>query len=349
MKRFRVLSVFLFLVYDSFCQCTGGLNAGGQLVNNGDFTGGNTGFNSVTNYSCTCGANQYCVTSNSNSKCDVYGVTGNGGAGNFLMIDSPWTGNNSGTGTDTYWKQTITLSANTNYDFSFYYHGFGVSFLGLSPAIVSIYIGGVQQGISINTGSLTGGWIKYNLNFNSGLLSGPVAFEVRPASLQASSSGWEIGLDDFSLTSCDAPMPIEIVSFNVSGQKVFLTTAGVEEGTKCTFYFEEDNGNLSVLNEQYCYSSGLWKVSVPLQQKRGEVWVCLKKMDEETCSQKISFEYNEIPISVELYSLQGVLLYTAVSEDKLNNYLGQLYSGVFLAKYQYSDHAESMPLRHVLK
>ena len=348
MKRLSLFFLVLFSFSNSFSQCTTGLLAGAQLVTNGNFNAGNTGFNSVSNYSCTCGSNQYCVTTNSNLKCDAYGVMGNGGSGNFLMIDSPWASNNAGTGVDVYWKQNINLTANTDYNFSFFQHGFAFPLISLPPAIISIYINGIQQGGNITTGPYTGAWTKYNLNFNSGLLSGPIAFEIRPASLQPTSSGWELGLDDFSLTTCSSPMPIDIVSFKILNSELSLSASNLDFGTKCTFFLKNRNGDISILEEKYCYNYCIWKMSTFINFKGGEVWACLESEKEKKCSTILVVEDNtELPLKVELYSIQGVLLRSFVVEEELDYYIQNFNAGVFLVKYIFIDRAETQIKRQL--
>ena len=339
MKQFLLLITFLF-VFPNYIigQCNSGFSAGGQLINNGNFSAGNTGFVSVTNNSCTCGSNKYCVTTISDLKCDIYGITGNGGSGNFLMIDSPSLVNNGGAGTDVFWSQNISLTAGIDYNFSFFYHGFGVSFLGLPPAVLAIYINGVKQGGNINTGDYTGVWTKYNLNFNSGALSGPVVFEVRPSSLPPNNSGWEVGLDDFNLTTCSNTLPMDILSFTKLGDDLFLSAFGLERNTKCVFYNKNNQGEVSIIGESICENPGQWNTKVSINNLEGEVWACLEYASEKKCTSKLYLSSDlEIPLRIELYSIQGSIISTTTNENQIISTLETFQLGLYFLRYIYFD------------
>jgi hypothetical protein len=329
-----------------YSQCAGSLTAGSsQLISNGDFSAGNSGFNTTLLNNCTCGSNFYCVTTNSNNKCDIYGVTGYGGSGNFLMIDSPWSGNRVASGNDVYWSQTIILAPNTEYNFSFFHRGFSISFLGLPPAVISVFINGIQQGANITTGSIGAAWTKYNLNFNSGSMSGPIVFELRPASTPGTNSGWELGLDNFNLTTCDNTLPLELHSLFISENNVHLIASDVEPTTKCTFYIRDADGNVYTLHEQYCQTFGTWKTSVNLPTSKGEVWACLENLNETTCSSVAWFDLEKKILKIEVFQLDGKKIGELQNENALRNFISTLPQGTYLQLNTYNTHTENSLIR----
>jgi len=91
---------------------------GSNLIANGDFEGGNTGFSSTLNNSCICAANSYCITTTPNpGKCinsfwqNIPAPSGN----LFMVIDGQLNAD--------FWSQTVTgLSIGTTYYFSFLYY-----------------------------------------------------------------------------------------------------------------------------------------------------------------------------------------------------------------------------------
>src|SRR5690606_92478 len=85
-----------------------------NILINGDFELGNTGFTSNLPQNCQCLANSYCVGSNFQDKCPGWqNVVGHGGSGQFLIVDG-----NSNSAVDV-WQNTVIISNAGEYCFSF--------------------------------------------------------------------------------------------------------------------------------------------------------------------------------------------------------------------------------------
>lgn len=89
-----------------------------NILTNGDFEQGNTGFTSGLPLNCACVANSYCVGANFQVKCPPPGwpnfTDHTSGSGNFLIVD----GNE--TGPVDVWRFTTPLVAGNTYCFSFW-------------------------------------------------------------------------------------------------------------------------------------------------------------------------------------------------------------------------------------
>ena len=89
-----------------------------NILTNGGFESGNVGFTTGLQLNCGCTANPngtYCVSTNFQNKCPQWpSVFGNGGSGNFLIID----GNPNGP-VDV-WRNTVNLTQSGTYCFSFW-------------------------------------------------------------------------------------------------------------------------------------------------------------------------------------------------------------------------------------
>ncbi len=134
---------------------------GANLIVNGDFSSGNTGFTSQYNYaSNNTTEGQYFVGTNpqawnaSLSHCTDHTT----GSGNMMMI------NGSPTPNVEVWKQTITVTPNTNYSFSTWIQ----ALYPPNPAQLSFSINGKDVGTLITASLPTCTWSQFYTNWNSG-------------------------------------------------------------------------------------------------------------------------------------------------------------------------------------
>jgi len=107
---------------------------------------------------------------------------------------------------EAYWKQTVSVAANTNYEFSAWF------MVIEEDPILEFKINGNPIGPNFNLDRLTGGsngtdaWQQYFIEWNSGTTSGPVVLEL--VNVRAGCSGNDIRIDDISMrsrsASCDA-------------------------------------------------------------------------------------------------------------------------------------------------
>lgn len=134
---------------------------GNNLVVNGDFNNGNTGFISGYTYATSNVIDgQYFVGTNPQawnaaySNCKDHST----GTGNMLLVNS------SNTLDENVWKQTITVTPNTNYAFSIWIQ----TLLAANPAQLQLSINGKTMGSLINSGLPACTWKQFHITWNSG-------------------------------------------------------------------------------------------------------------------------------------------------------------------------------------
>jgi hypothetical protein len=165
-----------------------------NLVTNGNFSAGNTGFMSEYVYSTNLQPEgNYYVGDNPKNyhgsfcKMDDESLRSPGSPigsrGNMLI------GNASGDASIKLWSQTIPVTKNTNYTFSFYASSLAGS---ASSLMFGLYVNCKRTGADV-TATSNCGWTKYTFQFNSGNLTS-VELSIRNMSLQR--SGNDIAIDD---------------------------------------------------------------------------------------------------------------------------------------------------------
>lgn len=140
-----------------------------NLLTNGDFEAGNTGFFTQYNVSAPFppgpdGPGHYNVYNRTNQFNPAFGQTfGDHTTGSGLMMVV-----NGYTVADTYfWGQDIAVTANTNYTFT----GWFTSALidpDPSPAVISLVINGANVGSNLSLLPTTGTWQQFTTTWNSG-------------------------------------------------------------------------------------------------------------------------------------------------------------------------------------
>lgn len=136
-----------------------------NLVVNGDFSAGNTGFGSVYTYSPPPSAilleGFYSVFTNPNSVHTGFAAMGDHttGTGNMMII-------NGAASPDDVWCQTITVTPNTDYDFSAWFANCS-SILTGAP-VLQFKINGVLIGTPTTITAPIGTWTNFATTWNSG-------------------------------------------------------------------------------------------------------------------------------------------------------------------------------------
>lgn len=169
-----------------------------SLLDNGDFSAGNTGFSTDLTFSPgSTTSSRYFVGTNPNAWFSSFSSFGDNttGDGNMMMV------NGSTTAGDTVWSQTVAVAANTTYEFS----GF----------MAAMFPGSSELSFSINSLSLrditgpatTGTWDGFSFDWTSGSAT------TATVSLLQKSTGFvgnDYALDDLSFvaTSTVAPVPL---------------------------------------------------------------------------------------------------------------------------------------------
>ena len=161
----------------------------GNSVLNGDFNGGNIGFTSNYTYSTNLNPDgRYWVGSNSNNVHNGFAsVTGRGGSGNFLVV------NGSGTPNLNVWCQSISVEANTDYNFS----AWVTSVASGSPAILQFSINGNVLAQPFIAPQATGQWDEFFAIWNS---STNTSAQICIVNQNTNTSGNDFGIDDISFS-----------------------------------------------------------------------------------------------------------------------------------------------------
>lgn len=167
---------------------------GPNMIVNGDFSSGNTGFNSsytFTNPTNTAEA-QYNVIPNPATYNGAFSpCADHTGGGNMMVVNG-----SSVTGA-TVWCQTIPVSPNTDYMFSAWL----ASVYPVNPAILEFSINGVPFGSTLNASGTTCNWSEFFTTWNSGVTT---TATICITNLNTSVMGNDFALDDISFqTICE--------------------------------------------------------------------------------------------------------------------------------------------------
>jgi len=168
-----------------------------QLVTNGNFSSGNTGFTTSLNlgsgFFCPlCPEGTYAVGVNAIFfHSDFLGTDHtNPPTGNFFIA------NGAGLSTSEVWCQTITVQPQTDYTFSFWGRDITNNPNPHPLALLHASFNGEWIGDSL---ICSGGWQSYTVQWNSQDLT---SVEICIVNTQSQGGGNDFGLDDVSLTGC---------------------------------------------------------------------------------------------------------------------------------------------------
>jgi hypothetical protein len=205
--------------------------ASANFLVNGDFSAGNTGFTTSSNYSYISSgfstAGHYSVISNPGTTfTNGYPSFGDHTTGTGLMefIDG------SPVAHSTFWSETVTLAANTEYSFSGWIHMVSASstptiqLLGNSTAIGSTFTAQLSPAI----------WQNFTETFNSGSATS-ITFDLVDLNLKG--LGNDFAIDDLSLVtaaSIPEPQSVLLASLGLSGVFALIRSRRREKGTAPT-------------------------------------------------------------------------------------------------------------------
>lgn len=206
------LSIGATSTYDTYLWNTGNMNPtitvtnpgtytlnvstlGQNLVVNGNFSQGNTGFTSNYVYG-TGGAwgllsneGQYAIAANANQThnnfANCWDNTVGNNTGSMMVV------NGSSVPNAVIWQQTITVTPNTNYQFS----AWGASVISANPGVLRFMINGVQVGAQLNLSSMLCNWQQFFVNWNSGANT---TINIAIINQNVSNDGNDFAIDDIS-------------------------------------------------------------------------------------------------------------------------------------------------------
>ncbi len=165
------------------------LVTGNNLIANGNFSQGNTGFTSAYTFTpANSGSGQYNVATSAgawlgtSAACNTDHTSG---TGNMLMANGSTT-----TGAPV-WSQTVAVVPNTNYELSGWLAGLNT----LNPATIHIAVNGIRLGTPVAAAGTTCQWNRFSTIWNSGLQTS-INLSIIDTNSQA--SGNDFALDDLA-------------------------------------------------------------------------------------------------------------------------------------------------------
>ena len=174
-----------------------------NLIVNSDFESGNTGF--ITDYTYTPSGQvdegYYCIDvtaqGHSGGQLGWSNISGYGGSGKYMLVNGHGGATNP---TKIVWKQTVNVTANTDYIFSCQVVNLAQSFFGYSPnpAILRLKINGSNVG-SDWTIAQNNVWHEWSNSWSSGSATQAI-IEIYDVYTGNSGLGDDFGLDHFQLT-----------------------------------------------------------------------------------------------------------------------------------------------------
>jgi hypothetical protein len=170
-----------------------------ELVTNGNFNLGNTGFTSAYGFvssAANIAANKkglypegrYAVDTSAGFYHNNFTGYGNGGSGNFMIVNGATIAGQS------VWSQTISVLPNTAYDFSTFISSVNEA----NPANLRFQINGVVLGPNIVASTTRGRWDQFIAAWNSGSNS---TAEIAIINDNTIAGGNDFGLDNISFKS----------------------------------------------------------------------------------------------------------------------------------------------------
>jgi hypothetical protein len=205
--------------YPTGCSASSTINVSVELVSNGDFSAGNTGFFTEYTYTADIAGNTelypegyYAVGTNANNYHNSFfgkEHTTPAQTGNFMIINGSTTLIGSPARQRTIWQQTVAVQPNTNYYFSAYAMNVNPG----SPAKLQFEVNGVLVGTIADLSTIPSGnnptssgtvninnWLRFysNPTWSSGSATTAV---IRIINLNSAAGGNDFALDDISFST----------------------------------------------------------------------------------------------------------------------------------------------------
>lgn len=169
-----------------------------NLIVNGDFENGNTGFSSQYTYdpSPPIGGSDYYAIGNNPYPWNGWNMWASfgdhtSGTGLMLIADGHRTPNMF------VWQQTVNVASFTPYAFSFW----GASSYSTSPAVLRVYINNVQLG-ELALPFQTGQWVQFSTVWDSGSATQAT---IKLVDANTAGAGNDFVLDDISMQAVPEP------------------------------------------------------------------------------------------------------------------------------------------------
>ena len=155
-----------------------------NLIVNGDFSAGNTGFSTTYGYGAVT-TGEYAVGTNPHLYNTTWPVMGDHttGTGNMMIIDASTTAGMS------FWCETVAVTPGTNYVFSLWR-----ALLDAPLPTIQLIINGINIG-TFSTTTTRGQWTQYQVTWNSGTTT---SASICMTDLSLVANGNDLAIDDIS-------------------------------------------------------------------------------------------------------------------------------------------------------
>lgn len=188
-----------------------------ELITNGDFEAGNTGFSSQHSYQTgpITAASTYAIDDSPNDVHPAFIPFGDHTSGTGLMMVV----NGSTSGGTITWEQTVAVTAGLEYGFS----ASLASVYPTAPATLNLVINGTQLG-NMNAPSTTGTWEQHAFTWNAGAATSAV---IQLIETSTASGGNDYALDDISFLGETAMSAVPVPAAGIGLFSGLLALAGL--------------------------------------------------------------------------------------------------------------------------
>ncbi len=245
---------------------------GPNIVTNGDFSSGNTGFTSQYTYRAVgdrlgngcCGVlsaeGTYAVNTNPNNVHTNFGSFGDhtSGSGQMLIV------NGASVANTVVWKQSITVVANTDYVFSVWV----TSANATNPAQLQFSINNTPLGTTIVPSTTVGSWQYFTTTWNSGSTSGSIPIALVNQNIVT--NGNDFAIDDIvfapvyrqNINVTLNPIPVLSLTATSNSCGVYDLTKSIVgyDATTYTYVYKDAGGNV-VSNPTAVVQSGVYTIT----------------------------------------------------------------------------------------
>ncbi|MFN3753916.1 beta strand repeat-containing protein, partial [Flavobacterium sp.] len=220
-----------------------------DLIFNGDFSQGNTGFSSDYQYlavTVPAGTQKtYGIVANSNAWFAGFSsCTANGGVGNMMVVD----GSNLNAGNDSVWCQTVAVVPGQNYTFSYWIQTVATP----NPANIEVLINGISVGTALAPATACG-WVQRSYVWNSGANT---TAQICLYDRVITASGNDFALDDISFTGAVTCNLSESVTVTVAPSQTPTVSCGVSTSSSVNFSWNPVPASGGNYNISYTINGG---------------------------------------------------------------------------------------------
>jgi gliding motility-associated-like protein len=236
MKKLIKLFSFMLLI----TAFSGSSVSAQNLIVNGDFISGNSGFTSgysnIINLPPTGIKGAYDIVTNPKvwftpfDACPDHTT----GTGRMMVVDGSDVNNTK------LWEQTVTVVPGKTYQFSYYLQSLTVGF----PARIEILINGVSLGLPNTAPATTCSWAQRIYSWNSGVSTSAI---ITIYDREISGGGNDFAIDDLSLTACPNPPIVTTPVYICQNSPSIPLTATASVGSTLIWHGTSSSGGIPSL------------------------------------------------------------------------------------------------------